>query len=438
MKRYFDNYQDENGEAIQSATVTVLNSDGSLAALFSDNLPTPTPLANPVITDQLGFFSFYVANGRYNIRFAKEGFQALTLSDVEINDLTGVESDMDAKIAAAIQAYFSAHPALTQTGPAGQGVPKGGTAGQVLKKVTNNDYDTAWETELQASGYRATYDLKPDASGNVLMDNSESNNFQLNLTQNVKLLSPTNFASGDRIHLIIQQDAIGGHTISFDSTFLVIGGTPQFDTTANLVNRMDFDRMEDGRWVITPYFLSQLGSNLPPTTTGTGGYTETLLATYPWETATNPAVVTDVKLDIATQAAYNSAANGATTGGKRLAGAEAIIAAMGNVYNLTLAQGGQTRGVVHYTSQMVVSTVGTDVVIQPGNIGAVDSFAAGAIASGIWTATFANAAGNSITLSLGTVGGTTDYFLSGSTAVGVGLRPESVTLTMPRPLDGLA
>ena len=33
-----------------------------------------------------------------------------------------------------------------QTGPAGQGVPSGGTTGQVLKKKSNTDYDTEWAT----------------------------------------------------------------------------------------------------------------------------------------------------------------------------------------------------------------------------------------------------------------------------------------------------
>lgn len=29
-------------------------------------------------------------------------------------------------------------------GPAGQGVPAGGSSGQVLRKVSNDDYDTEW------------------------------------------------------------------------------------------------------------------------------------------------------------------------------------------------------------------------------------------------------------------------------------------------------
>src|SRR5690554_924208 len=32
-------------------------------------------------------------------------------------------------------------------GPAGQGVPAGGTAGQILKKASNTDYDTEWSAD---------------------------------------------------------------------------------------------------------------------------------------------------------------------------------------------------------------------------------------------------------------------------------------------------
>lgn len=39
-----------------------------------------------------------------------------------------------------------------QMGPSGQGVPTGGTTGQVLKKTSGSDYDTDWADEGSVGG----------------------------------------------------------------------------------------------------------------------------------------------------------------------------------------------------------------------------------------------------------------------------------------------
>jgi hypothetical protein len=433
VKRYFDNYQDENGDAIAGATVLVMKSDGTLASIYSDNLPTPTPLANPLVTDNLGFFSFYAPNGRYTFRYAKEGFQNRTDPDVDISDAVEIVTGIDKKIADAITAYFTAHPASQTPGPAGVGLPVGGSAGQILKKASNADYVTAWADQQAASGYRPTVSLTVDSQGRALMDNASSNNFQLTLTRDVILSNPANYTSGDRIHLIFQQDSVGGHRFTFDTNFLVIGGTPDFDTTAGLVNRMDFDRMTDGRWVVTPYFLSQPGANEPPATTGgSGGVLSTLITVYPWESGAQ--VTTDVTMDGATLAAVRTAVAAAATGAKRTAYANAIASLFGANYTLTLRQDGVVHAVIAYNTAMLV-TSSQDVTLTPGVVAGVTSRSDGVLANGTWTATFSTTNGNGITLSLASAG--KDLTLSGNTTATMGIRPEAITLIVPRAVDGL-
>ena len=64
---YQDFITDQFGNAISGASVEVRKeSDDSLATIYSDRAGT-TPISNPVSTDLLGYFSFFVAGGAYKI-----------------------------------------------------------------------------------------------------------------------------------------------------------------------------------------------------------------------------------------------------------------------------------------------------------------------------------------------------------------------------------
>ncbi|GEM70927.1 hypothetical protein SAQ01S_06930 [Sphingomonas aquatilis NBRC 16722] len=56
-----------DGKPIYGAQVSVYSADGSLATLYSDEAGT-TLLSQPVLTDQLGYFAFYIGDGKYDIR----------------------------------------------------------------------------------------------------------------------------------------------------------------------------------------------------------------------------------------------------------------------------------------------------------------------------------------------------------------------------------
>ena len=76
------------GLAIAGAKVTVYQAGTTTKAdLFTDDTGS-TPLANPVTTDGLGTFSFYVADGNYDLLIRYRNIERL-VPDVEICDCDG-------------------------------------------------------------------------------------------------------------------------------------------------------------------------------------------------------------------------------------------------------------------------------------------------------------------------------------------------------------
>jgi hypothetical protein len=66
MQKFADVVLDRRGNVIPGAAVRVKTINGASADLYSANA-LDEPLANPVITDIMGRFSFYAANGRYRL-----------------------------------------------------------------------------------------------------------------------------------------------------------------------------------------------------------------------------------------------------------------------------------------------------------------------------------------------------------------------------------
>lgn len=89
MQRYQNVAQDAQGNIIQAMNASVfLKGTQTLAALFSDSAGT-LPITNPVVTDFLGNFAFYAANGRYDIQLSKANLPTSILPDVLLFDPFG-------------------------------------------------------------------------------------------------------------------------------------------------------------------------------------------------------------------------------------------------------------------------------------------------------------------------------------------------------------
>lgn len=87
MQNFFDVVQDRSGNAISNAVVTVFDSFGNLATLFSDN--GVTPLANPTSTNADGEYSFFAANGTYSLTITAAGYDGQTRTGIVLFDPNG-------------------------------------------------------------------------------------------------------------------------------------------------------------------------------------------------------------------------------------------------------------------------------------------------------------------------------------------------------------
>lgn len=88
MKQYIDTLQDVQGNALVGATVLVQNYlGGGNASIFSDNGLTPIATST-VVTGSDGQFSFFVADGDYNLVMSKNSTVFKTQSPVSIFDGT--------------------------------------------------------------------------------------------------------------------------------------------------------------------------------------------------------------------------------------------------------------------------------------------------------------------------------------------------------------
>jgi len=84
MQKYVNSVASSVGAPVAGALVTVNVHGGGLATIYSDNGVTVT--ANPLTTDTNGSFSFYAADGRYDLSVSGANIQTINLNDVLLVD----------------------------------------------------------------------------------------------------------------------------------------------------------------------------------------------------------------------------------------------------------------------------------------------------------------------------------------------------------------
>ena len=84
MQQFFDVVQTRSGAAIAGVSVTIYNSSGGAATLYSDN--GVTPKTNPVTTNADGEYFFYAANDTYSLGFSSPAYVSETRAGVLLYD----------------------------------------------------------------------------------------------------------------------------------------------------------------------------------------------------------------------------------------------------------------------------------------------------------------------------------------------------------------
>jgi hypothetical protein len=171
--------------------------------------------------------------------------------------------------------------------------------------------------------------------------------------------------------------------------------------------------------------------------TGSTSVADQFIGSYPWE-----GVVTSdpgVTFDATTLTEYKAAIAAAASGSKRLAGAQAVQAAMGTAQRLTLKRDGTVVLTAEYTGQMPIYNDGTQIGVNHSTISSVSNIATADLDTGTWTAELSGGANYArlIMMTLGVVGSGKQLALSADTAQGMGLNP-TFNIIVPRSVDGLA
>ena len=79
--------------------------------------------------------------------------------------------------------------------------------------------------QVFTAGQAVAQSTLADGAG-IVVDGDDSNNFDLELTQNSDLANPINVVAGTTINIAIRQDGTGGFTLGYGSAFKFPGGTP--------------------------------------------------------------------------------------------------------------------------------------------------------------------------------------------------------------------
>jgi len=191
LKHFFDSVADSLGRPVAGATVTVNVTGNGLASIYSDDGITLT--SNPLTTNALGKFDFYVADGRYDLNISGTGFPAVTLSNIEIADITEQQES------------------------------KG---------------DLTWNTgAIIVTGSLALTQLIVTFSATPTFNATLSSSFKITLTANVTSSTLTNATAGQILTFQIVEDNVGGRTWTWPTNFK---GAMTLTTTANAINTQIF------------------------------------------------------------------------------------------------------------------------------------------------------------------------------------------------------
>lgn len=224
MQKYQNAVQDTSGNALAGVSVLVkVAGTSTLAGLYSDNGITAT--TNPVVSGSDGEYSFYTANGRYDLTFSGPSITTETLSDVVIQDFADAST-----------------VTFTPTDP-----PLSPQVGDVYYDTATNTlrfYDgTTWRvisTTNTVNIYTKNQSVAPVAltdAATVAIDAALSNNFYVTLGGNRTIGNPTNLTDGMILNLVIKQDGTGSRTASFASKWdFGLAGAPVLSTAAGKID----------------------------------------------------------------------------------------------------------------------------------------------------------------------------------------------------------
>ena len=121
---------------------------------------------------------------------------------------------------------------------------------QALDEMIQLEADGNIVANLELQDYKETRTTPSSSSGTLILDISNSNVFEVTLTENVSTLTISNPATSGKacsFTLILKQDGTGGWTFAFPASVKWSGGTaPALTTTASAIDLLTFVTTDAG------------------------------------------------------------------------------------------------------------------------------------------------------------------------------------------------
>lgn len=169
MRRYEDTVVNatsptDKGAPVYKAQIRVLNADSTPAQLFSDN--GATFLSQPVLTNGLGDYFFYVADGTYSLVISDpSGNNPVTIPDVQIYDIANLLPNIGSASANALTNIGAAGTTqVAAVNAAGAGIIAGGNAAVAAAQAARDQSITAQHASEAARDQSGTYATNAGAS----------------------------------------------------------------------------------------------------------------------------------------------------------------------------------------------------------------------------------------------------------------------------------
>jgi len=259
MQRYQDSIINSAGQPVSGASVLVRPTGSTnTATIYATNTGTATA-ANPITADSLGRFGFYGTNGRYDLVVSGSFIQTTTITDVMLEDVplsnlgelstaSSARDNLGLGSAAVVSTATFAKASnnlsdLASTATARINLGLGTSTGTVLHADRNlGDLSTAATaranlgvaigTNVQAfstailmstgsqsiAGGKAFTVTTLASTGQITPDLSAGNNFELSMTVNTTLATPSNATKGQEFRIAVFQNSTA-KTLAYNSAF---------------------------------------------------------------------------------------------------------------------------------------------------------------------------------------------------------------------------